>query len=62
MKQNQAFTFSYLIYLGIATLLHPIKTDSRFTGNGEIKSITKQEVSVARENIDVLHGELLFRF
>ncbi|WP_297815285.1 hypothetical protein [Segetibacter sp.] len=62
MKQNSNFTFCYFIYISLAIFIHPIKAINSFSQNTKTRSIQKQVALVAVEQIDVLHGELFFKF
>jgi hypothetical protein len=48
--------------MGMATFIHPIRSDDSFANNRYIKNEKKQQASLVRKTIDILHGELLFKF
>ena len=61
MKLNTALTF--VLYFGIAILLHPVKYNSSSVLNFENEKIKTEIKKIpATAKAEVLHGELLFKY
>ena len=63
MKLNTTFTYPYILFLGVALLLAPTTFIRSWAKAKEIKFEKSIQQTVANENsLEVLHGEMLFRF
>lgn len=64
MKLSFAFTFHYMIFLGVAILLSPVRSIRSHEKVDEIK-IEKKQLRASEEGdnqTEILHSEILFKY
>jgi hypothetical protein len=63
MKQNYTLHLCYILCVLIVLLVYPVKNYSAIVSvTHTTKGVGKVEIPVAQEDIEILHGELLFKY